>query len=63
MHRVKRPSSKADEFGFSQIQHRTTHENFGDEPKTRTRKIQKTSSNFQLNAVGGPLGEDFQEKS
>lgn len=63
MHRVKRPSSKAEEFGFSQVQYRTDHENFGDEPKTSTRKRLKTTGNFQLNAVGGPLGEEFQEKS
>ena len=62
MHRVKRPSSKTDEFGFSQVQYRTSHENFGDEPKVRNRKRQKTAANFQLNAVGGPLGEEFQEK-
>lgn len=61
MHRVKRPSSKADIFGFSQVQYRTSHEDFGDEPKTKVRKRVKTT-NFQLNAAGGPLGEEFQEK-
>jgi len=62
MHRVKRPLSKTGNFGFSQVQYRTNHENPGDEPKTKTGESQKTTENFQLNAVGGPLGEAFREK-
>jgi len=60
MHRVKRPSSKAEPFGLSQVQYRTNHDNYGDEPKTRVRR--RKTADFQLNAAGGPLGEEFQEK-
>jgi len=63
MHRVKRPSPKAEEFGFSQVHSRITHENFGDEPKARVKRRHKMASGFQLNQVGGPLDEEFGQRS
>lgn len=63
MHRVKRPSAKGEEFSLSQIQSRTSHDNFGAEAKVRAARNQKNKPNFQLNALGGPLGEEFQGKS
>lgn len=62
MHRVKRPSSKADGFGFSQVQNRTNHENTGGESKIKTGKSRRSMPGFQMNAIGGPLGEEFQER-
>jgi hypothetical protein len=59
MHRVKRPASTPEGFSLSQVQSRMTHENFGDEPKAKTKKSRKEKPDFQLNHIGGPLGEGF----
>ncbi|TEB07065.1 hypothetical protein Psch_00606 [Pelotomaculum schinkii] len=63
MHRVKRPSPEAKSFGFSQVHYRTTHDLPGDEPKAKTIKREQAGINFQLNAAGGPLGEEFKDKT
>lgn len=62
MHRVKRPASAAKGFGFSQVHYRTSHDLPGDEPKVNTIKQNKSKTNFQLNASGGPLGEEFRNR-
>jgi hypothetical protein len=62
MHRVKRTSTEAKSFGFSPVHRRTTHDLPGDEPKTKTKR-EKSGTNFQLNAIGGPLGEEFEDKT
>lgn len=61
MHRVKRSPSQADRVGLSRVQYRADHENFGDEPRVQIKKRQKNAVSFQLNAAGGPSGEEFQE--
>ena len=62
MHRVKRPAAGSNEFGFSQAQNRTSHDNPGEEAVVNSRKNSRGKSNFQLNAVAGPLGEEYQEQ-
>lgn len=63
MHRVKRPTMESKSFGFSQVHRRTTHDLPGEEPKTKNFKRVKSRTDFQLNTIGGPLGEDFTDKT
>ena len=63
MHRVKRPSPEAKSFGFSQVHYRTTHDLPGEEPKVKTIKQKKSETDFQLNAIGGPLGDEFTDRT
>jgi len=60
MHRVKR-TSQANSFGFSQVHCRTSHDIPGEEPKVKTIKRQKAGTNFQFNAIGGPLEEESED--
>jgi hypothetical protein len=63
MHRVKRPSPEAKSFGFSQVHYRTNHDLPGNEPKVKTIKSKKSGTNFQLNAIGGPLEDEFEDRA
>ena len=63
MHRIKRTSNEAKILGFSQVHSRTSHDLPGEEPKVKTVKPDKFGTNFQLNAIGGPLGEEFEDKT
>jgi hypothetical protein len=63
MHRVKRPSPEAKSLGFSQIHSRSGHDLPGGEPKAKVIKRNKSGTKFQLNAAGGPLGEEFADET
>ena len=60
MHRVKRPAPEADFYGMSRVHSRMTHDNPGDEPKAEINKLAKPARKYQLNHLGGPLGEEFE---
>lgn len=62
MHRVKRPSPKAELFGISMVHSRMTHDNPGDEAKAEVPRFRKPRQKYRLNRIGGPLGEDFKSK-
>lgn len=63
MHRVKRPSPESKGFGFSRVHYRTSHDLPGEEPKIPAIEQDKSKTNFELNATGGPLAEKFTDRT